>query len=171
MKDTILAFYKRLLSYTKTKWDLDDYPIRYRNQVDPNHKELKSWHVQIYNWWSFSGLGDTKGEAYKMLGEKFENYKSYGNKLPRPGCSVPIQFADTTTIDNLESIAVDFFDKILDYNYYDCFISDQSSVLDFGQDNDIILQKINQTYDLHLIEIGDGNIARILTLINERKSS
>ena len=82
MKATILAFYKRLLSYTKTKWELDDYPLRYRNQADPNHKELKVWHLQIINWYSFSGLGDTKGEAYKMLGEKFENYKSYGNLLP-----------------------------------------------------------------------------------------
>ena len=171
MKDTILAFYKRLLSYTKTKWELDDYPLRYRNQADPNHKELKAWHLQVINWYSFSGLGDTKEEAYKMLREKFENYKAYGHKLPRPGCSVPIQFADTTKIDNLENIAVDFFDKILGYNYYDCFISDQSSLLDFGQDNEETLQKINQTYNLNLKEIGDGNIARFLTLINERNNN
>ena len=34
----------------------------------------------------------------------------------RPGYSVPLQYADTTTVENLESVAVDFFDKILGYN-------------------------------------------------------
>lgn len=170
MTETILAFYKRLLSYTKTKWNLDDYPLRYKNQTDPNNKELKPWVVQVINWWALTGLGDTKEEAYTMLKEKFENYKVYHEKLPRPGCSVPIQFADTTTIDNLEPIAVDFFDKILRYNYYDCFISDESSLLDFEQDTNETLQKINQVYNLNLKDIGDGNIVRILMLIDEKNS-
>ena len=60
MTENILAFYKRLLSYTKTKWDLDDYPLRYKNQADPNDKELKPWVVQVINWWTLTGLGDTK---------------------------------------------------------------------------------------------------------------
>ena len=48
---------------------------------------------------------------------------------------------------------------------------DESSLLDFGQDNDKTLQKINQTYNLNLKEIGDGNIVRILTLIDEKNNS
>ena len=171
MTENILAFYKRLLSYSKTKWDLDDYPLRYKNQADPNDKELKPWVVQVINWWTLTGLGETKEEAYKMLKEGFENYKVYNDKLPRPGCSVPLQYAATTTVDNLESVAVDFFDKILGYNYYECFISDESSLIDFGQDNNETLQKINQTYNLNLKEIGDGNIVRILTLIDEKNNS
>ena len=171
MTENNLAFYKRLLSYTKTKWDLDDYPLRYKNQADINDKELKPWVVQIVNWWTLVGLGDTKEEAYKMLKESFENYKVYNDKLPRPGCNIPLHYTDTTTVDNLESVAVDFYDKILGYNYYECFISDESSLSDFGQDNDESLQKINQTYGLRLKKIGDGNIVRILTLIDEKNNS
>ena len=171
MTEYILAIYKRLFSYTKTKWDLDDYPLRYKNQADPKDKEFKPWVVQVIKWWTLTGLGETKEEAYKMLSESFENYKVYNDTLPRPGCSVPLQYADTTTVDNLESVAVDFFDKVFGYNYYECFISDESSLLDFGQDNDEILQKINQTYNLQLKEIGDGNIVRILTLIDEKNKS
>lgn len=171
MTENILALYKRLLSYTKTKWDLDDYPLRYKNQADPNDKELKPWVVQVINWWTLTGLGDTKEEAYKMLKESFENYKIYNDTLPRPGCIVPLEYADTAMVDNLENVAVDFFDKILGYNYYECFISDESSLIDFGQDNDETLQKINETYDLNLKQIVDGNIVRIMTLINEKNNS
>ena len=171
MRKNILAFYKRLLSYTKTKWNLDNYPLRYRIQTDPNDKELKPWVVQIINWWTLSGLGNTKEEAYEMLQEKFENYKKNNKILPRPGCSVPLQYAETTAVDNLESVAVDFFDKILGNDYYKCFISDESSLIHFGLENDEVLQKINQTYGLNLKELGDGNIVRILTLIEEKNNS
>ncbi|MCF6133459.1 hypothetical protein [Flavobacterium wongokense] len=170
MKENILAFYKKILSYRKTNWELEDYPLRYRNQSNSEDKEIKTWVLQIVNWWTLTGLGDTKAEAYDMLKEHFENYKHLNNELPRPGTSVPIKFADTEEIDNLENIAVDFFDKILGYNYYECFISDESSLIDFGQDNEETLQKINEIYSLNLKEIGDGNIVRILTLINEKGS-
>lgn len=171
MTEKILAFYKRLLSYTKKTWDLNDYPLRYKNQADPNDKNIKPWVVQVVNWWTLTGLGDTKEEAYTMLNEAFENYKLYNDTMPRPGCSVPFQYADTTAVDNLEHVAVDFFDKILDYNYYECFISDESSLIDFGQDTQETLQKINDTYGLDLKEIGDGNIVRILTLIDEKSKT
>jgi hypothetical protein len=170
MTENTLAFYKRLLSYTKTNWDLDDYPLRYKNQTNPDNKELKPWIVQVVNWWTLTGLGNTKEEAYVMLQDVFENYKKYNDKLPRPGCTVPIKFADTIIVDSFENIAVDFFDKILGYNYYDCFISDLSSLYEFGQDENQILKKINHTYNLNLNEIGDGNIVRILKLIDEKNN-
>ncbi|MBK8805723.1 MAG: hypothetical protein IPO21_03335 [Bacteroidales bacterium] len=168
MKNTILAFYKRLLSYYKTKWELTDYPLRYKKHADSNNNELKPWVVQIINWWTLTGLGNTKEEAFNVLKENFEIYKKNNCKLPRPGCNVPLQYADTTNIDNLEDVAVDFFREILGYNYFECFISDQSSIIDFGKDDDEVLQKINKTYKLNLSEIGDGNIVRLLTLIKKK---
>jgi len=168
MIEYILAFYKRLCSFSKTEWNLDDYPLRYKNQSDPNDKEIKPWVVQIINWWTLTGLGNTKEEAYKMLHKSFDNYKQSNDKLPRPGYRVPLLYADTNAIDSLENVAIDFFDKILGYNYFDCFISEESSIIDFGQDEDEVLQRINQTYELNLTEIGDGNIVRILTLIDEK---
>jgi hypothetical protein len=41
---------------------------------------------------------------------------------------------------------------------------------EFGQDENEILKKINQTYNLNLNEIGDGYIVRILKLIDEKNN-
>jgi len=43
-------------------------------------------------------------------------------------------------------------------------------LIDFGQDENQILKKINLTYNLNLNEIGDGNIGRILKLIDEKNN-
>lgn len=78
------------------------------------------------------------------------NLLEYGkeNKLPRPGSKVPIQFADSDRIEKYENIAVDFFDKIIGINYYDCFISDMSSLFDFDLDNEETLRKIKEEYGI-----------------------
>lgn len=162
------AFWKKLRSYTKTKWDIDDYPLRYRKQTDTTGQypigELKPWVVQVINWWTMTGLGDTKQQAYEHLKSNFKSYKEH-NPAPRPGTPVPLSFAATTQVDDLEDVAPDFFEKILDVNYYECFISDESSLTDFGRDDDETLQRINTIYNLGLHDLGDGNIVRLLTLI------
>lgn len=170
----MIAIWKKLLSYTKSSWNLSDYPLRYRKQKDTkgeyNIGELKLWNLQIINWWTMSGLGDTKEEAYQMLKNNFESYLLH-NKAPRPGTKVPLQFADTKQIDQLEEVAADFFDKILNYNYYDCFISDRSSLSDFGRNDTETLNLINSTYDLGLKELGDGNLVTLLKLIDNQKKT
>ena len=171
MTEQLKAFWKKLLSYTKSNWDIDDYPLRYRKQTDTsgqyNIGELKPWVVQVINWWTMTGLGDTKKEAYEHLKRNFKSYLEF-NKAHRPGTTVPLSFADTSQVDDLEDVAPDFFEKILDLNYYECFISDESSLNDFGRDDDITLQKINSTYNLGLTDLGDGNIFRLLTLIKDK---
>jgi hypothetical protein len=170
MTEQLKALWKRLLSYTKPNWDIDDYPLRYIKQIDTkgeyNVGELKPWAVQVINWWTMTGLGDTKQQAYEHLKSNFKGYLEH-NQPPRPGTKVPLSFADTSQIDNLEDIARDFFEKILDLDYYECFISDESSLTDFGRDDEEALQKINLTYSLGLTDLGDGNIVRLLTLIKD----
>jgi hypothetical protein len=172
MIEKFKAIWKRLLSYTKKNWDIDDYPLRFKKQSDItkqyNVGELKPWAVQIINWWPMTALGDTKQEAFENLKINFKSYLEQ-NIAPRPGTSVPIKYANTSQINELEEIASDFFNKILHMNFYNCFISDESSLLDFGKDDNDTLNKINETYKIGLAEIGDGNIARILKMINERK--
>jgi len=112
-------------------------------------------------------LGNTKQEAYEHLKSNFKSHLEY-NSAPRPGTGVPLSFADTSQVDGLEGIAPDFFERILDLNYYECFISDESSLTDCGRDNDETLQKINTIYNLGLTDLGDGNIVRLLTLIKEK---
>lgn len=55
--------------------------------------------------------------------------------------------------------------------HYECFISDESSLSDFGEDTEETLEKINRLHDLDLKEIGDGNIVRFLTLIKEKRQN
>src|SRR5690606_10004986 len=70
------------------------------------------------------------------------------NELPRPGSKVPIQFAESNRIEENEEIAIDFFDKIIGINYYDCFISDYSSLSDFDLDDEETLEKIKAEYGI-----------------------
>jgi hypothetical protein len=46
--------------------------------------------------------------------------------------------------------------------------SDESSLTDFGRDDDETFQKINAIYVLALTDLGDGNIVSLLTLIKEK---
>ena len=117
MTEQLLATWKKALSYTKSTWDLDDYPLRYKKQLDTKGEykngELKLWVVQIINWWAMTGLGDTKEEAYHMLKNNFTGYLEHYSVGPRPGSKAPLLFAGTNQVDKLEEVAVDFFDKIL----------------------------------------------------------
>jgi hypothetical protein len=171
MADKLKAIWKRILSYRKSNWDINDYPLRFKMQKgEPgqyNVGELKPWSVQIINWWTMGGLGNTKEEALENLKGNFKSYLLQ-NKAPRPGTLVPLTFADTQEMDKLERVAPEFFERILGLNYYECFISDESSLDDFGQNNNETLEKINDIYHVGLTDLGDGNIARILKLIKNK---
>ena len=78
MTEQLKVFLKKLLSYTKTKWNIEDYPLRYRKQADTKEEynigELKPWVVQVVNWWTMTGLGNTKQEAFQHLKSNFKSY-------------------------------------------------------------------------------------------------
>ncbi len=61
-----------------------------------------------------------------------------------------IQFAETDRIEQYETIAIDFFNKIIGMNYYDCFISDESSLYDFDLDDEEAVGKIKKEYGIEL---------------------
>ncbi|UYN87566.1 MAG: hypothetical protein KIT51_04720 [Cyclobacteriaceae bacterium] len=159
---------KRLTSYFKKDWDIDDYPIEiYRNE-NAGEDKVKFGAKVIY-WVAMVGYGETKEKALENLKESFKLFKG-NNKLPRPGTRVPLQFALTEVLDSYEDIAVDFFEKVIGLSYYDCFVSDQSSLTDFetmnGTDNvdkfkqDTISKTkeffgvdISYTYDKYLVDV------------------
>jgi len=159
---------KRVLSYTKKEWELKDYPLRYIRQKNVPKNSL--WIVQILNWW-ISGIGDTKEKALDDLVKNFNLFKMDNDKLPRPGTVVPIQFAKTSLIEELETEAIDFFDKIIGMDYYSCFISDETSLYDFGMYDDGTLRKINEVYRLDLHDLENGNLVKLLTLIRKNSSN
>jgi len=133
----IKAAIKYLLSFAKSDWKASDYPVRFRYQ-DPEKSERSPgrlqpipWVAQIINWWQMSGHGQTKQEAYGDLEKAIERLKESGKSLPRPGTGLPIEFASNIEISGYENIAQEFFHKVLDLDYRECWVSDESSLWDF----------------------------------------
>ncbi|MEW6206876.1 MAG: hypothetical protein AB1631_00810 [Acidobacteriota bacterium] len=178
MIQQIKAAIKYLMSFIKTDWQLSDYPIRFRYQkTDPSNlssERLKPipWVAQIINWWQISGLGQTKKEALADLEKSFNQFKERGKQLPRPGTGLPIEFASSVEISSYEDVALDFFDKILDMNYRECWISDESSLWDFHaeESNEHLNQKILMIYGVDVSDIESGNLVKIFERISTRHS-
>ncbi len=98
---------------------------------------------------------------------KIKAFIKYLQSFFKKGSKVPIQFADTDRIEKYEDIAVDFFSKIIEMNYYDCFISDESSLHDFCLDDEKTIEKIRKEYGIE----PDKNLvlADIFEQINNEK--
>jgi hypothetical protein len=167
---------KYLLSYRKSTWELKDYPIRIEymdvsQQISNWRLTPVPWWAQIIGWFAMFGPGQTKEEALAELRSKFEDYKNSGKKLPRPGTEVAIVRSPTTQIQQYEGLAVDFFDKILKADYYECFISDDSSLWDFhlGESNRLLHRRIALYYKVDISDIENGNLVEIFKRISEHK--
>jgi len=161
---------KRLTSNFKNDWDIDDYPVKIYRNKNAGEDNVK-YGAMVVDWAGMVGHGETKEKAFEKLKENFKLFKD-NNELPRPGTKVPLKFALTREIESYEKVAVDFFDKILKLNYYDCFVSDESSLTDFesleGDDNPDDFKKkifkrvqdnygidITDTYDKYLTDVFD----------------
>ncbi|MCA1600220.1 MAG: hypothetical protein LC776_00770 [Acidobacteria bacterium] len=172
----VKAGFKYLLSFRKDEWNVSDYPIRFRHfsasEEDVSRGRLKPipWSAQIINWWQMDGLGDTKEAAFTDLKAKLQTFKEEGKFLPRPGTELPIEFAPSDRVSLHWEIAEDFFKRILEMNYQECWISDQSSLWDFHREesNDHLHEKVWEAYRVDISDIGDGNLVRIFERIENR---
>ncbi|MCW3074538.1 MAG: hypothetical protein JWP69_1607 [Flaviaesturariibacter sp.] len=168
----VQVLWKRLLSYRKKTWRIDDYPLAYRKQPMPAdtlpEEGYKTWLVQVIRWELMLGLGNTKEEAYHYLESSFNRY-SQKKPAPRPGTKVPIEFASRDKIAALEEIAISFFDEILHLDYYECLVTDESTLEDFRKHDDETFQLINAFYHLNLDQSKDGNLVNILTQVSDRE--
>ncbi|OKP88492.1 hypothetical protein A3844_07245 [Paenibacillus helianthi] len=168
------AVLKQFLSYRSSSWNLHDYPIEFRKQkmldLTGTNLTMYPWEARIVNWYWMNGDGSSKKEAYLRLEENFEQYKSAGKDLPRPGTKMEVMFANVSRIDNLESEAIQFFNEVLDMNYLEMFISDESSLYDFCWSDILILDanvKINKLYGIHINDIEGLRIVDILERIKD----
>ena len=172
----IKAGLKYLLSFTKDDWTVNDYPICFRHfkaseeNPSPGRLQLIPWSAQIINWWQMDGHGDTKEAALADLAAKFQVRKDKGEPLPRPGTGLPLEFAPTEKVSLHWAIAEDFFRRILEMNYEECWISDESSLWDFHgeESNEHLHQKVWESYRVNISDIEDGNLVRIFERIENR---
>lgn len=173
----IKAGIKYLFSFRKNEWSLSDYPIRYRHfEASPDDAahdrwQLIPWSAQVINWWQMQGGGNSKAEAFSDLQAKFSKLKEEGKSLPRPGTGLPLEFASTVRVSLYDDTANDFFRRVLEMNYGECWISDESSLWDFHgeESNEHLHQKVWEAYGVDVSDIDDGNLVKIFERIENRE--
>ncbi|WP_204345043.1 hypothetical protein [Psychroserpens algicola] len=157
------------MSYLKSEWDFDDYPIETWKNHSTEQNDVE-FGARFSNWSGLFAYGNTKYQAIENLKIQFIDYKKNHQELPRPGANVPFEFVENVRIQNYESIAVDFFDKIIGIGFYNCYISDLTSLHEFDLDLEPTLKKIESEYGITPID-SDLFLADIFELIHNKKSS
>ena len=166
---------KFCFSFFKRGWNLEDYPVRFRHQ-EPSSPvplalkgDLVPWLAQIPYWVRMTGSGNTREEAYANLQKRFDEYRAEGNKLPRPGTKVPLQFAPRLEVPLYDDIAADFFRRILNMDYRNVFITDKSSLWDFPIEDPVeeLVERIREAYSVDIGDIEDGNLVSIFRRLQD----
>jgi hypothetical protein len=169
----IKRYYKFVLSFIKSNWTLNDFPIEFRQQemldLSGTNLTMFPWEARIINWYWMNGSGNSKMEAYINLKERFEAHLAEGLKLPRPGTNVKVRFASVSRIDTVEKEAVDFFKDIFDMDYYGMFISDESSMYDFCWADELLNEKKLKIQEVYGIQIDDIEGLKIVGILEEIK--
>ena len=175
--DKIKAIIKRITSYSKKSWIFEDYPTK--TWKNPNAgKDKVAYGAGIINWSTMVGHGETEEKALTALKDRFKFYMDNNDDLPRPGTNVPLKFAPTDNIDKNEKTAVDFFQNILNMDFYGGFFSDGSSLNDFNfyeNDEDSkklkeeIIKKILLFYNTDISDIFDEPLWKIFERIETKR--
>ena len=73
-----------------------------------------------------------------------------------------LELASTVEVDKFESIAPDFFERILDMDRNDCLITDESSLWDFHgeRSNEPFYSKILEAYGIDVSDVEKGTLQR-----------
>jgi hypothetical protein len=177
--DTFKPLIKRLKSYFKTDWEFADYPTK--TWTNPNAGEEKiAFGAGIINWSGIVGHGNSPDRALIDLEESFQLYKDNNSNLPRPGTKVPLKFASSDQIARYEKIAVDFFSKGLDLDYFEGFYSDQSILSYFEPWDNVetieearneIIKRTLHFYNVDITDIYNEPLWRILEKIEKEKNN
>ena len=177
VKEAAICFLKYCLSFRKHDWGLDDYPVRIRKNQPLdldlggrfNEAKQEPYLAQVMKWWTLSGGGDSRERAKAALVAAFKSTKAErqqrGKPLPRPGTSVPIEFAPQERVNRDPELREDFVRRVIGLEW--AWISDESSLWDFHTEetNDSMVKKIMDIYGIDISDIESGNVAQILERI------
>jgi hypothetical protein len=170
--DTLHAAWKFVRSFFKSSWELSDYPIRVKHfagDLEPHGRVGPpfTWSAQIINWWMMAGHGYSRAEAIENLATSFARRKTELEPLPRPGTRVPLKFASDERVRRHEQLVVDFMSRILGLRYEECFVSDESSLWNFHEEesNDFLNTKVLAVYGVDISDLESALIVDILERI------
>ncbi|PPD58377.1 hypothetical protein [Dehalogenimonas etheniformans] len=167
---------RKLFGKPEKRFEFEDYPIK--TWKNPNAGEPKvAFGAKIDGWVTMVGHGETPERAIEALKVRFNQYKGYNKKLPEPHTHVPLKFAPSDKISKYETIAIDYFLKVLDMDYKNGFYSDGSSLANFGLMNEdqndrakrAIIEKTQALYGIDITDLYDGPLYLVFERIKESK--
>ncbi len=163
---------KYLLSFLKSDWTIDDYPVWIKDQesVSPEYR----YSARIYNWPALCGLGADKEKAYKNLEEDLNEIKvlnkNNNEPMPRPGCKVPIKYATAERMNSDPELRDEFITEILQIELNDfLFISDSSRLEYFADDDGDVEKYKNRILQRYGVKVKESLI--IADIIQQIKDS
>jgi hypothetical protein len=167
-------FVKRMLSYFKSDWCFNDYPI----SIDKiSGSDPSVYTGNILNWWSMTSRGETKEMAAQNLKAKFNEYLGQKEKLPRPGDRVPLKYASTEQISKYRATFIEYYDKVLsEYSGFPWFVSDLTNLSSWEpinnsekkQRKEEIIRRTQNEYGIDIRDYYDEPIYKILAIIAEK---
>lgn len=162
-----------LASFLRSEWRPEHYPMQIREQGGV--PDDSRWCARVLNWPGPVGLGPTRESARAALEENLRTIASRrraeGMEMPRPGTGLPIEFASSARVNADPELLSEFIVKALGFRPSDpVFISDESSISDFGGDERVaeIRRNIQQHFDVTVDEPEPVRIADVLDLIRVR---
>jgi hypothetical protein len=175
--ERVQVAYKWLLSFTKSDWAFEDYPVRVRRNLVDDPKI--GWAAMFLNWPGIAGLGPTPAHAKADLRARFLELRRLrheaGESIPRPGRNEPIRFAPSVRVQRSPQLLDDFLLRVLGFEPdAPIFVSDQSSLHDFCSAEAQVehyRQLIRTVYDVETSDLPDANLADILERIQALRSA
>jgi hypothetical protein len=174
--ERIQIAWKWLLSFVRSEWGFDDYPLRVRrNQVDD---PSIAWMAQFLNWGGPGGLGATPEAAVENFRSTFAVLVKYrreaGERLPRPGTGEPLKFASSSRVNADPALLEQFIQNVLGFGLGDpVFISDASSLLDFGDEHEVerLLGLIRSNFGVDATHLQGPRISEILEYVTSHRAN
>jgi hypothetical protein len=167
------AAWKWTLSFRKKEWEFSDYPVRSWKDKSLDTPKRSRFQRRLYNaqiiGWSLTAGGNSAAEAIDALERNFIDAKAQRTReakgLPRPGTSVPIEFASSEKMNTHAELSEDFIQRVLLTDW--AWLSDESSLWDFHTDrsNEAMNLRIQEVYGVDVSDIQSGNISQILERI------
>lgn len=144
-----------------------------REQVEA--PEEARWSALVLNWPGPVELGSTEQQARADLAANLRaiaaRRRAEGKAMPRPGTGLPIEFASTARVEADRALFNEFITKALGFGPDDpVFISDESSICDFGDDKRVheIRANIQEHFGVALDRPEPVRIADILEAIRAK---
>lgn len=165
--DPLRTFAKYLLSFRRRHWTVRDYPLRVRRQQGV--PESSRWHAQVVGWWVMSGLGPTRHDAIADLERRLAERRARVGSLPRPGTSVPLEFASTARVQRDPELLRRLLTEVLRFDDPDAvWVSDESSLDDFCADaaaTAALRERVRAAFGVDVSDVEDDRLATILERI------